>query len=280
MDIKKFAAEHRLKLTRDGEGEDIEYVIAGRERGLASRKEEQMELEIVEQQDVLAPFRAQVAAEKAEEPNAMSEKAAERLRLIGYEDKIVKQGEEKFAYGLTQIAPTPENLKILITRCSAKSVWRFEHPEREHPDLKQIDRRVAKLGWWISAGYRLGHEIDTPTLINFFSDLVLDEKTMSDREFAATWNAATAAKRAKSRIERGVASIVLEQPPERLCKAGSKCLWAKRRQPAPAAEGSSYCTLNCQKGLAARNRRQKASQKTANAPVLTMNASGDRVNIG
>ena len=30
MDIKKFAAEHRLKLTRDGEGEDIEYVIAGR----------------------------------------------------------------------------------------------------------------------------------------------------------------------------------------------------------------------------------------------------------
>lgn len=30
MDIKTFATEHRLKVTRDGEGEDIEHVILGR----------------------------------------------------------------------------------------------------------------------------------------------------------------------------------------------------------------------------------------------------------
>lgn len=30
MDIKAFATEHRLKVTRDGEGEDIEYVVSGR----------------------------------------------------------------------------------------------------------------------------------------------------------------------------------------------------------------------------------------------------------
>lgn len=30
MDIRTFAAEHRLKVTRDGEGEDIELVILGR----------------------------------------------------------------------------------------------------------------------------------------------------------------------------------------------------------------------------------------------------------
>jgi len=30
LDIKAFATEHRLKVTRDGEGEDIEHVIVGR----------------------------------------------------------------------------------------------------------------------------------------------------------------------------------------------------------------------------------------------------------
>jgi hypothetical protein len=30
LDIRAFATEHRLKVTRDGEGEDIEHVILGR----------------------------------------------------------------------------------------------------------------------------------------------------------------------------------------------------------------------------------------------------------
>jgi hypothetical protein len=225
------------------------------------------------EQDKLATFRQQIAEENAEPRGKMSEAALAKLRTIREQDKLAAIDADRFKNALSSIEPTPENLKRLIERCSCR-------PKTRRFDKDHIDRRVAKLGWWIAAGYRLGHEIDTVSLIHFFSDLVLDEKTMSDREFAATWNAATAAKRLKSRIERGVASVISEKPPERLCKAGAKCLWAKRRQPAPAAEGSSYCTPNCQKGLAARNRRQKASQKVVNAPTPAGNASEPRVNIG
>ena len=46
----------------------------------------------------------------------------------------------------------------------------------------------AGLAWWIAAGFRLGFEIDSVTLVNFFSELVDHEMAMSDSRFASLWN--------------------------------------------------------------------------------------------
>jgi hypothetical protein len=124
--------------------------------------------------DPLAKFRAEVAAEKASNPSVMSDKAAERLKQISYEDRVRKQDEEKFAYGLAQIAPTQENLTKLIARCWGSS--------------RQLDRRTHKLLFWVQGrGYRLGHEIRLPEDITFLSELTSDEMVMNDPAFVSLW---------------------------------------------------------------------------------------------
>jgi hypothetical protein len=45
------------------------------------------------------------------------------------------------------------------------------------------ERRAQKLGWWIAAGYRLGEEIDSVTVINFLSGLTSGEHSLSDARF-------------------------------------------------------------------------------------------------
>jgi hypothetical protein len=210
-------------------------------------------------EDTLAEFRAQVAAEKAEPRQKMSDTALAKLRAIRDQDRIAAIDGERFRNALSSVVPTPENLKKLIVRCSCK-------PEMHDKD--HIDRRVAKLGWWIAAGYKLGREIDTVTLIHFFSDLVPQEIAMTDAQFASCWNAASAQKRLKSRIARGLieanAQSERPEPVKRLCKAGKKCLWIKHRKPASAVGRSAYCTPIC--GQADRNRRKRASTTLPSTP--------------
>jgi hypothetical protein len=125
------------------------------------------QIEEIEVADPLAKFREQVAAEKESKPSVMSDKAAERLKQISYEDRVRKQDEEKFAYGLAQIAATPESLTKLVARCSGSPA--------------SLDRRTHKLLFWIQGrGYRLGHEIRLPEDITFLSELTSDEIAMSD----------------------------------------------------------------------------------------------------
>jgi hypothetical protein len=178
--------------------------------------------------DPLARFRGLEPEPKV----VMSDKVAERLKQINYEDRIRKQDEEKFAYALSQIAPTAENVEKLIVRCVGHS--------------RLLDRRTHKLLFWIQGrGYRLGHEIRLPEDISFLSELTSDEAAMSDAAFFATW-----------KVKKIVAPIS-DEPEGRPCKSGQKCMWLKHRKPATAVGRSLYCTPNCQKSDTARRLRAK-----------------------
>jgi hypothetical protein len=99
---------------------------------------------------------------------------------------------------LKSVIVTPENLVRLIQRCNVSV------------PATQIERRAAKLGWWIAAGFRLGYEIDSVCLVNFFSELVDEERTISDGKFTRLWDIASAEKLRASRLGRGV----VPEPPE------------------------------------------------------------------
>jgi len=199
------------------------------------------------EEDKLAKFRAQVQAEKESKlKNARSDRSAERLRHLSYEDRLAKQGEERFATALTQITPTPRNLSKLIGRC----LGHLQSPVT-------LERKTYKLLYWVQAkGYRLGHEIRLPEDIAFLSELTKDEIKMSDAQFEAEW-----------KVKKIVKPISDEPKPEP-CKTGEKCLWAKRLKPAPAAKGSLYCTSNCKHADIARRKR---------APSLTCPTPNSRL---
>lgn len=191
-----------------------------------------MEPQIIEVADPLAKYRAEVAAEREAKPTGMSDRAAERLRQVNYEDRVAKQNEEKFAYALTQVPVTSENLAKLIARCSGKS---------EH-----LERRTAKLMFWIqSRGWRLGHEIKLAHDIAFLSELTSDEIRMSDSTFTATWRA------------KKVVAPISDGPKMADCRAGKQCMWLKNRRPRQAPEGQ-FCSHICRQSFLAVQRRAKA----------------------
>ena len=154
--------------------------------------------------DTLAEFREQVKKEQAEKSvrQKMSEPALTKLRAIREQDKQQEIDNAKFAAGLKLVIVNETNLGLLIERCNTSI------------PAKQIDRRVLKLGWWIRAGYRLGEEIDSVMLINFFSELIPDEKTMSDSAFAEIVDGESATRLKASRIRRGL--LKAEDRSERL----------------------------------------------------------------
>ena len=117
--------------------------------------EMKMPLEAPVEVDKLARFRAEVAAEKAEPRSKSSEAALERLRTLREQDKADAIVTERFSNGLRSITVTPENLQKLIQRCT-------------RTPLTQVERRAAKLAWFIDAGYELGREIDSVSLLMFF----------------------------------------------------------------------------------------------------------------
>jgi hypothetical protein len=193
-------------------------------------------------EDPLAKFRAQVQAEKDSTPeHSMSDKTTERLRQINYEDKIRKQGEEKFAYALTQIEPTPENLSALIARCSGAAL---------------LPRRKYKLLYWIqSRGFRLGHEIRLPEDITFLSELTPDELATSDVQFLATW-----------RVDK-IVPPKQDGPAPRYCALGRKCLKAVKGKAAVISGSSEWCSTLC------RGRAKIIARKTLPALLPTVTDS-------
>jgi hypothetical protein len=197
--------------------------------------------------DPLSIYRAQVAAEKVAKPDVMSDKTAERLRQINYEDRVRKQDEEKFAYALTQVTPTAENLTKLIARCVGNS-----RPK----DLTQLDRRTHKLLFWIQGrGYRLGYEIRLPGDITFLSELTSDEIVISDTAFFATWHV------------KKIVSPISDEPEARLCALKRKCLKAVKGKAAPVAGKSEYCSVPC------RGRARVIAQNAAKTAASSLMAA-------
>ncbi len=143
---------------------------------------------------------------------------------------------------------TDDNLRKLVERCNVS------------PVATQTVRRAQKLAWWITAGFRLGFEIDSVTMVNFFSELVDEERTVSDALFASLWNSAAAAKLRASRQSAGV--IESSEPKYRACQSGKKCLRFEKRKPAPAKGSSDYCSPACRASDRARAKRGIATTPT------------------
>lgn len=227
------------------------------------------------QNDPLAKFRAEVAAQKAEPRGKMSEQALAKLRVQTALEKATGIENERFKNALRSLIITPENLQKLIERCNTNpplidekgechrgwldGSYRFRKLTEILPVEKLIGRMVTKLEWWITAGYLLGRELDAVGLINAFTNLTLNEVKMSDKEFASAWNIADARKRRLSRINRGLISadpkVVAKVPywnPKRcrangLCKAGTLCIKASGSgKPSPVVEPKQFCSENCQ----------------------------------
>jgi hypothetical protein len=139
-----------------------------------------------------------------------------------------------------------------------------------------LDRRAAKLHWFIRAGYELGCEISTPTLILFFSELTPDETSMSADRFAREWRDESAVKTRACRIRRGIISETVE-PTEakadepRICALKSKCLRAVKRKGAAVVGKGLYCSDICKGAARAAKMRVKAVANepfSENSPVL------------
>lgn len=204
--------------------------------------------------DVLADYREQAKAELGEknQRSKMSEAASQKLRTLKEQDRAQDIIDARFAVALKSVIVTPQNLAKLIERCNIS------------PAATQVERRAQKLNWWITAGFRLGEEIDSVTMVNFFSELVGDELTMSDARFTNAWDTRAAAKLKESRMTRGL--IESGEPVYRPCKSGQKCLRYERRKPAPAKGKGEYCSTACGASDKARVKRAVAASATTSVP--------------
>ncbi len=155
----------------------------------------------------------------------MSEAAKAKLRDQAEQNRIDAIDALRFTTALTQVKVTPENLRKLIARCNTNA-----SPGALH-------EMSASLQSWIEAEYRLGHEIDSVTLINFFAESDLP-------------------KHSKRREPQAVV---------RLCKAGSKCLRAVRRKAAPVPGSGQFCSPAC--AASERARQKRALEACPETPV-------------
>jgi hypothetical protein len=206
-------------------------------------------LPVQDAEDPLAKFRAQVAAEKAEPRNTMSESALAKLRAIREQDRLDDIASARFKTALSQIVVTPENIRTLVERCN-QSV-------PQPADI--LDRMAAKLGYQIAAGFELGREIDSVGTINFLAGLTPDEAKVSADRFAREWDGKTAAKLKQSRLTRGLISASDDEPVYRPCKSGKKCIRFEKRKPAPAKGNGDYCNSACAASDKARQKRGLAA---------------------
>jgi hypothetical protein len=204
-------------------------------------------LPVQDAEDPLAKFREQVAAEKAEPRNTMSESALAKLRAIREQDRLDDITASRFKTALSQIVVTPENIRTLVERCNTSMP--------QPADI--LDRMAAKLGHWIAAGFELGREIDSVGTINFLAGLTPDEAKVSADRFAREWDGKTAAKVKQSWLNRGV--IASGEPAGRPCKAGKQCLRYENRKPAPAKGSGEYCGPACAASNKARHKRAIAA---------------------
>jgi hypothetical protein len=194
--------------------------------------------------DKLAIFRAQVQ-EEAKIHGKMSEAAVAKLRSQTEAARVEAIGLTRFGNALKSVIVTPANLQTLITRCIYAG-----------PPEKNLDRRAHKLLWWITAGFRLGEEINAPGQIRFMSDLTADEERMTDTQFQKEWDMKVAEKRKAYRVEHGlIVAPTAAEKPERLCKSGKKCMKYFARKAAPAKGNGEYCSSACAASDRARAKR-------------------------
>jgi len=202
-------------------------------------------------EDKLAIFRAQVQ-EEAKTQGKMSDAAFAKLRSQTEAARVDGIGLTRFCNALKSVVATPENLQALITRCV------YAGPPEKH------QRRVHKLQWWITAGFRLGEEIKAPGQIRFLSNLTADEERMTDAQFKKAWDLKVASKRKQYRIEHGlIVAPTAAEKPERLCKSGKKCMKYFARKSAPAKGNGEYCSTACAASAIARAKRLLLAGPTA-----------------
>jgi hypothetical protein len=253
--------------------------------------ETQQETEQVEQpeqhEDKLAIFRQQVKDEAANKVRGkMSEEALAKLRAIREQERIAAASGVRFKHALQSVIVTTENLKKLIDRCYPQGFTIDEAGFQPCgrlgengefisyvSEVKHLDRRARKLSYWINAGFRLGHEIETPAQIRLCSELTDEEIKMSDSRFANEWDMEAAAKVRKSRINRGLIEEVISTPGEpaksKLCKSGKLCLRYSGRKAAPVPSQGQYCSRNCAASFKIRSKSTIPVQ-----PTITVLTSG------
>src|SRR5207245_2554813 len=161
---------------------------------MSTDTEQQMEQIEQPEVDKLAVFRQQVKEEAANKVRGkMSEEQIAKLRAIREQERIAAASGVRFKHALQSIIVTTENLKKLIDRCYAQGLTIDEagfqpcgHGEfiPHVSQVKHLDRRARKLSYWINAGFRLGHEIETPAQIRLYSELTDEEIKISDSRFA------------------------------------------------------------------------------------------------
>jgi hypothetical protein len=187
--------------------------------------------------DRLAIYRQQISEKEKSVRGKMSEPALLKLRAIKEQERVEAIEDERFKNALRSVVVNPENLGKLIDRCNTCI------------PPTQIERRVRRLTWWIDAGYLLGRELDSVTLINFFSCLIPGD---------GDWKDGDAKKRKELRFARGLVSIDAE-PAYRPCKSARKCLRFEKRKPAPAKGTGEYCSPACAASNKARQKRHQAA---------------------
>jgi hypothetical protein len=198
----------------------------------------------------------------------MGERQRAQLNSIKEQEKADKFIAEKFASALASVKATPDNLQKLIERCASQ--WLTS------PELTHLDRRAHKVRGWIAAGLLLGREISTVGAVNFFSELVGDELTMSETSFLKLWNMPSAAKLKQSRINRGLIPADARETVSEPCKSGKKCLNLANRKPADAKGTSHYCSKNC---AASDRARKKRLQNVGDIPKVTSIDSETRLSL-
>ena len=146
--------------------------------------------------DPLAKFREQVRLESEQtKPKKMSQASIERLRANKEQDRETAIAGERFKNALYSVIVTEGNLAKLIERVQ---------PSKSEMRWPRLDRRTRKLHWFVKAGFLLGSDIDSREQILFFSELTSPELEMTDAQFAATWDEASAKKVLRYRIEHGL----------------------------------------------------------------------------
>jgi hypothetical protein len=199
------------------------------------------------EQDALAIFRQQVKQEQEEksERSKMSDTALAKLRAIKEQERVDTIFDERFSTALKSVVATPKNLRTLIEQCNTSV------------PMTDLERRTQKLSWWVAAGFRLGEEIDSVSVINFLSDLTPDERAMTDSRFNSVWTVTSAGRRKESRLARGL--MTTDEPVYRPCKSAKKCLRFEKRRPAPAQGKGAYCSTMCGASDRARTKRALAT---------------------
>jgi hypothetical protein len=232
-----------------------------------------MELEITEIDDKLAGFRLQVAEEKNEPRNKMSDAALAKLRAIKDQDRVEVIDGERLKTALLCVVPTVKNLERLVVNT------RLSTPVLDYAKVKVTTgdlaaRMALKLGWWIAAGYKLGREIDSVSRLNFFSELTLSELQMTDRQFAADWDAESAKKRLQARVNRGI--ITVEDVSEaqssaiRLYLCGYKnCSEGENRTRGRVPVKGEGCSKKCRQAMKIIKKRTAVVHSVSEPPVLS-----------